>query len=172
MIERLETERLIGERLREEHFAYQRAMDSDPEVMATLGGVRSKNESWELLRSGLEHWERNGFGPWVFHTREAGETVGGSALRRVQIEGREEVEVGYRVAAAWWGRGIATEMASAVVRVARGLGLPEIVAFTLPENEASRRVMEKVGFTYERDIEWAALRHVLYRQRLQVPERP
>jgi [ribosomal protein S5]-alanine N-acetyltransferase len=171
-IERLETERLVGERLREEHFAYQRAMDTDPDVMATLGGVRSENESWELLRSALEHWERNGFGPWVFHRREAGETVGGAALRRVEIEGQPEVEVGYRVAAPWWGRGIATEMASAVVAVARDrLGLAEIVAFTLPENVASRRVLEKVGFTYERDIEWAALRHVLYRLRLDTRER-
>jgi ribosomal-protein-alanine N-acetyltransferase len=166
VIERLETDRLVGERLREAHFAYQRAMDTDRAVMATLGGVRSENESWEQLRSGLEHWERNGFGPWVFQVRETGETVGGAALRRVEIEGQPEVEVGYRVAAAWWGRGIATEMASAVVGVARGLGLEEIVAFTLPDNLASRRVMEKAGFTYERDIEWAALPHVLYRQRL------
>jgi RimJ/RimL family protein N-acetyltransferase len=166
-IDRLETKRLFGERLREEHFPYLRAMDSDPDVMATLGGVRSENESWEQLRSGLEHWERYGFGPWVFHARETGEALGGAALRHVEIEGRDEVEVGYRVAAAWWGRGIATEMASALVGVARDrLRLPEIVAFTLPENLASRRVMEKVGFTYERDIEWAALRHVLYRQRL------
>ena len=172
-LDRLDTERLVGERLREEHFAYHRAMDSDPDVMATLGGVRSENESWEQLRSGLEHWERHGFGPWVFHARETGEALGGAALRHVEIEGRDEVEVGYRVAAAWWGRGIATEMASALVGVARDrLRLPEIVAFTLPENLASRRVMEKVGFAYERDIEWAALRHVLYRQRLAVPERP
>jgi RimJ/RimL family protein N-acetyltransferase len=173
VIERLETERLIGERLREEHFAYQRAMDSDPDVMATLGGVRSKNESWELLRSGLEHWERNGFGVWIFRARSSGDVVGTAALRRVRIEGRDEVEVGYRVAAAWWRRGIATEMASTLVGVARDrLRLPEIVAFTLPENLASRRVMEKVGFAYERDIEWAALPHVLYRQRLTAPERP
>jgi [ribosomal protein S5]-alanine N-acetyltransferase len=166
-LDRVETERLVGERLREEHFAYQRAMDSDPDVMATLGGVRSENESWELLRSGLDHWERHGFGPWVFHARETGETVGGSALRHAHVGGRDEVELGYRVAAAWWGRGIATEMAWALVGVARErLGLAEIVAFTLPENRASRRVMEKVGFTYERDIEWAALPHVLYRLRL------
>jgi [ribosomal protein S5]-alanine N-acetyltransferase len=166
-LDRLETGRLVGERLREEHFAYHRAMDTDPDVMATLGGVRSENESRETLRSGLEHWERNGFGPWVFHVRETGETVGSAALRRVVIEGRDEVELGYRVAAAWWGRGIATEMASALAGVARErLGLAEIVAFTLPYNVASRRVMEKVGFTYERDIEWARLPHVLYRRRL------
>ena len=166
-IDRLETKRLFGERLREEHFPYLRAMDSDPDVMATLGGVRSENESWVGLRNGLEHWERNGFGPWVFHSRETGEAVASSALRRVEIEGQEEVEVGYRVAAAWWGRGIATEMASTLVAVARDrLRLQELVAFTLPDNVASRRVMEKAGFTYEREIEWAALRHVLYRQRL------
>ena len=88
-------------------------------------------------------------------------------MRRASIEGREEVELGYRVAAARWGQGISTEMAEALVGVAREpLGLEEIVAFTLPYNVASRRVMEKVGFRYERDIEWAALAHVLYRQRL------
>jgi [ribosomal protein S5]-alanine N-acetyltransferase len=165
--ERIETERLIGERLPEEHFDALRAFDTDAEVMATLGGVRSANETWEQLRSGLEHWERNGFGPWIFRARESGEVVGTAALRRVQIEGRDEVEVGYRVAAAWWGRGIATEMATALVGVARDrLRLEEIVAFTLPHNVGSRRVMEKSGFRYEREIEWARLPHVLYRQRL------
>jgi [ribosomal protein S5]-alanine N-acetyltransferase len=144
-----------------------RALDTDAEVMATLGGVRSENETWENLRAGLENWERNGFGTWVFRARESGEVVGTATLRRVEIEGREEVEVGYRVAAAWWGRGIATEMARALVGVARDrLGLEEIVAFTLPHNVGSRRVMEKAGFRYEGDIEWARLPHVLYRQRL------
>jgi RimJ/RimL family protein N-acetyltransferase len=165
--ERVETKRLLGERLREEHFEVLRELDSDPDVMATLGGLRSENETWEQLRAGLEHWARNGFGPWVFHPREKGEPMATAALRRVRIEGRDEVELGYRVAAAWWGRGIATEMAAALVRVARErLGLEEIVAFTLPHNLASRRVMEKTGFRYERDIEWAALPHVLYRRRL------
>jgi [ribosomal protein S5]-alanine N-acetyltransferase len=166
-LDRVETERLVGERLREEHFDYLRTQDRDRDVMATLGGVRSENETWENLWNGLEHWERNGFGPWVFHARETGEAVASSALRRVEIEGQPEVEIGYRVAAAWWGRGIATEMAAALVGIARDqLGLAEVVAFTLPENRASRRVMEKVGFTYERHIEWAALPHVLYRLRL------
>ena len=166
-LDRLETPRLVGERLRERHFELVHALDRDPDVMATLGGVRSENETWEQLRTGLGHWERHGFGPWLFFDRTTGGHVGGSTLRRVEIEGQEEVEVGYRVAAERWGQGMATEMAAALVQVARErLGLAEVVAFTLPENLASRRVMEKVGFTYERDIEWAALRHVLYRQRL------
>jgi RimJ/RimL family protein N-acetyltransferase len=166
-LDRLETKRLIGERLREEHFDVLRALDSDAEVMATLGGLRSENETWENLRSGLEHWERNGFGTWVFRARDSGDVVGTATLRRVQIDGRDEVEVGYRVAAARWGRGLATEMATALVGIARErVAVEEIVAFTLPHNAGSRRVMEKVGFRYERDIEWAGLQHVLYRQRL------
>jgi RimJ/RimL family protein N-acetyltransferase len=167
VLERVETKRLIGERLREEHFDVLRAFDSDRDVMATLGGLRSENETWENLRVGLEHWEREGFGTWIFRDRSSEEVVGTATLRRVQIEGRDEVEVGYRVAAARWGRGIATEMAAALVGVARErLGLDEIVAFTLPHNLGSRRVMEKTGFRYDHDIEWAGLRHVLYRQRL------
>ena len=45
------------------------------------------------------------------------------------------------------------------------LGLADVVAFTLPDNIASRRVMEKSGFRYERDIVWAEMPHVLYRAR-------
>jgi [ribosomal protein S5]-alanine N-acetyltransferase len=166
-IDRIETTRLIGERLREADFEYLRAMDADANVMARLGGVRSENETWERLRGGLADWEQNGFGPWVFRHRETGEAVGSAVLQRLQIEGRDEVEVGYRVAVAWWGRGIATEMASALVAVAREwLGLEEIVSLTLRGNLASLRVMEKAGFAYEHDVEWAGLPHVLYRQRL------
>lgn len=142
-------------------------MNADADVMATLGGVRSEDETWELLRQSLAHWQQNGFGSWVFRHRETGEAIGSAGLRRVQIESRDEVEIGYRVAAAWWGRGIATEMASALIAVARDrLELEDIVAFTLPDNLASRRVMEKAGLTYEHDIEWAGLPHVLYRQYL------
>ena len=43
------------------------------------------------------------------------------------------------------------------------LDLEEVVAFTLPDNIASRRVMEKAGFAYDRDIQRAGLPHVLYR---------
>ena len=58
-----------------------------------------------------------------------------------------------------------TELAHACVEVGfEQLGLLEIVAFTLPDNIASRRVMEKAGFRYERDIVHAGLPHVLYRR--------
>jgi RimJ/RimL family protein N-acetyltransferase len=64
-----------------------------------------------------------------------------------------------------WRQGLATELARAAVEVAfDDLDLDEIVAFTLPDNIASRRVMEKAGFTYDRDIQRAGIPHVLYRR--------
>ncbi len=82
----------------------------------------------------------------------------------MEIEGTREVEVAYAVVADRWGQEFATEMAEAAVDVAlRILKLTSVVAFTLPSNKASRRVMEKIGFSYEREFVYADLPHVLYR---------
>jgi ribosomal-protein-alanine N-acetyltransferase len=141
-------------------------MHTDPRVMATLGGLRSPEELDALHRRLLGTWERDGFGWWVARHRPDGRFVGRGGLRRVQVLGRDEVEVGYGLAAEFWGRGLATELARQSVRVGfEVLGLVELVCFTLPTNSGSRRVMEKAGFRYERDFEHANLPHVLYRLR-------
>jgi RimJ/RimL family protein N-acetyltransferase len=65
---------------------------------------------------------------------------------------------------AFWGRGYAGELARTCARVGfEILGRADLVAFTLPTNDRSRRVMERVGFVYERDTIWADRPHVLYR---------
>ena len=161
MHERLETERLVGERIRQEHMAGLLAVHDDPRVAEWLGGPAKP----EWYAAKLAHWEEHGFGDWVFHERESGATVGRTGLRRVVVDGADEVEVGYMVDPERWGRGYATEMTVAVVATGFRLGLEDLVAFTLPHNVRSRRVMEKSGFAYEKPIEWAALPHVLYRIR-------
>jgi ribosomal-protein-alanine N-acetyltransferase len=109
-------------------------------------------------------WDEDGFGYWLFRDRESGEPVGRGGLSRAHVAGADEVEVGWAVMPERWGRGYATELGGAAVEVAFGvLGLADVVAFTLPDNLASRRVMEKLGFSYEREIVWADLPHVLYR---------
>jgi [ribosomal protein S5]-alanine N-acetyltransferase len=66
--------------------------------------------------------------------------------------------------AEFWNKGVATEIATVSLKVAfERIGIGNIVAFTLPTNWASRRVMEKVGLRYERDIVHAGRSHVLYR---------
>lgn len=163
-IEAFRTDHLIAERLGARHFGGLRRMDRDPRIMATLGGVRSDEDTQRYLRDSLEHWNRYGFGIWVFRDGADGHFAGRGGLRNVRVGGGDEVELSYALRAEYWGRGLATEMAGAILGVGFGrLGLEDVVAFTLPTNRASRRVMEKNGFEYERDIVHAGLPHVLYR---------
>ena len=75
-----------------------------------------------------------------------------------------EVELGYIVRSEYWRRGLATEMAAAVAEHSfTALGLRQLVSFTRATNAASRRVMERVGFVYERDFIDADDLNVLYR---------
>jgi RimJ/RimL family protein N-acetyltransferase len=158
------TARLHGDRLRPEDFETLCALHRDPAVMATLGGVRSDERTQEYLGENLEHWDRHGYGLWIFRDRATGAFVGRGGLRRVTLEDAPEIEVAYALARAAWGHGYATEIATASLDVGfHQLGLKDLVAFTEPDNHASRRVMEKTGFAYERDIVWRGARCVLYR---------
>jgi RimJ/RimL family protein N-acetyltransferase len=139
-------------------------MHNNPRVSPTLGGPATVEEGRIRLARHLEHWERHGWGYWVARDRATNAFIGRGGLRHQLIDGRDEVEVGYGFAPEAWGRGLATELARESVRVAFDvLKLSELICFTLPTNRASQRVMEKVGFVYERDGEWAGLPHVFYR---------
>lgn len=163
-LDRVQSARLLLERLAADDLGDWCRMHADPRVMATLGGLRSEDESAAMLSQALEHWERHGFGLWTLRLPEARRYVGRGGLRQLRVGGNEEVEIAYALLPEYWGRGLATEVAAASARVAfQELGRSELVAFTLPANHASRRVMEKVGFRYERDIVHADLLHVLYR---------
>jgi ribosomal-protein-alanine N-acetyltransferase len=165
-LESFETARLRAERVRPEHLDAFHALRADPRVAEWLGGPRTRTESEAALATELEHWDCEGFGVWAWFDRENGAFVARAGLRRLEVDDREEIEIAYAVVAERWGEGLATEIARAIVRVGfDGLGLDDLVAFTLPDNLRSRRVMEKAGLTYERDVVFAGLPHVLYRIR-------
>ena len=141
-------------------------MNADPVVMATLKGVRSSEETEAIFERLMDHWTRFGFGWYTIRDRSSGRFIGRGGLRHVVIAGLDEVEIGYAFLPACWGRGLATELACRCVRIGfETLNQPSLVCFTQPTNLASRRVMEKAGFTFERDTEYADLPHVLYRLR-------
>jgi ribosomal-protein-alanine N-acetyltransferase len=111
-----------------------------------------------------DHWEKHSYGLWVFRDQTDKRFVGRGGLRNVTLGAENEVEVAYAVMAEFWSKGVATEIATVSLKVAfERIGIGNIVAFTLPTNWASRRVMEKVGLRYERDIVHAGRPHVLYR---------
>jgi len=168
LLDRVETERMVCERLRPAHASEMVLLLSDPRVARTLfpsSPQLSESEVLASLDQKLEHWTRHGFGLWVLRDRASGEMVGRGGLQHTTVAGLDEVEVGWAIVPERWGHGLATELARASVRVAfDDLGLDEIVAFSLPDNLASRRVMEKAGLHYERHLVRMDLVHVLYRR--------
>jgi RimJ/RimL family protein N-acetyltransferase len=168
-IERVETPRTVCERIRIEHVPELLQLLRDrrvAEYMWPVTGVPSERTVYDATADKERHWERHGFGLWVQRDRDTGELIGRGGLQWTHVAGRDEVEIAWAVVPERWGQGLATELAQASIDTAFGaLGLAEIVAFTLPHNVASRRVMEKTGFGLEEEIRHASLAHVLYRLR-------
>jgi RimJ/RimL family protein N-acetyltransferase len=99
---------------------------------------------------------------WWWRDRASSALVGYCGLNRDQVDGEDVVEVGWSVTPSRWGEGFAPEAGQASVDWGFAHGLGRIVSFTMPENERSRRVMEKLGMTYVREFERAEATHVLY----------
>jgi [ribosomal protein S5]-alanine N-acetyltransferase len=168
-VERLETARMICERVALDQAREHLRLLLDPRVSTTLWPRRARPTEAEILdglAAKVEHWERHGFGMWLLRDRHTGETVGRGGLQHTYTAGLTDVEAGWAIVPGRWGQGLGTELARACVEIGfEQLDLLEIIAFALPTNVASRRVMEKAGFQFERDVMHAGLPHVLYRRR-------
>jgi RimJ/RimL family protein N-acetyltransferase len=163
----LTTAHLAAEAIFPSHFTEFHRLHSDPQVITTLsadGKPLSEEATRESIRQAVGHWQQHGFGFWVFRRKTDGVFIGRGGLRIYQIDGTDVIGLAYAVMPDYWNQGFATEMGHASLEVGFGrLGFPEIASWTLPVNLASQRVMEKLGFEYERDFEFAGLLHRLYR---------
>jgi RimJ/RimL family protein N-acetyltransferase len=121
----------------------------DPEVMRYVGAERRPlgREQVEALVARAEaDWSQQGFGLLAIVERAGGRLVGEAGLQH--LEAGPEIELGYTLARAAWGRGYATEAARAVLRWGfAGLTLRRIVAVADPANAASLHVLDKLGMT-------------------------
>jgi RimJ/RimL family protein N-acetyltransferase len=141
------------------------ALLGDPRVGRWLGGVADRARTSTMLARWIAHWDAHGFGLWSARDRQTGALVGRGGLLATIVGGGGAIEAGWAIAPERWGEGLATELGAASIQVAeRDLRLRELVSFTLPDNLASRRVMEKLGFTFAGDVTHAGLPHVLYRR--------
>jgi ribosomal-protein-alanine N-acetyltransferase len=149
-------------------------MYADPEVRRYFPeGTLTLEETREELEWIREvYYARYGYGLWATVLRETGELIGRCGLlpwRAVQEPAGEltiraadevpadgatyETEVAYLLARPHWGHGLATEAARAIVDHAFGaMRLPRLICLFEPENLASRRVAEHVGFAFEREV--------------------
>jgi len=149
------------------------ALNADPEVMEHFPSVLSPEETAAGVDRIEKHFETHGFGWWAVEVPSQAPFIGfiGLAVPAFEVSFTPCVEIGWRLARPWWGRGLATEGAQAALAYGfEHLKLPEIVSFTVPGNRSSRRVMEKLGMHYTEDFEHPRIeaghplrRHVLYR---------
>ena len=151
------------------------AMNDDPAVMEFFPGRIDLEETRQTIGRIEAGFEQNGFGLWAVEVPGVADFIGyvGLNVPRFQAAFTPCVEVGWRLAAAHWGKGYATEGArAALTHGFRTLGLREIVSFTVPANVRSRAVMERLGMRRDpaEDFDHPLLpaghplcRHVLYR---------
>jgi ribosomal-protein-alanine N-acetyltransferase len=140
------------------------AVYSDPEVMRYVGhgAHRTRADTTAALRSYADALAARGYAFVAVIERSTGAVIGDAGLHPLGGRG-PDIELGYTLARAVWGRGYATELGRALLEHAfTALGAPRVVAQVEPENRASRHVLEKLGMT-ERGRRTAYGRpHLLY----------
>lgn len=124
------------------------ALNADPRVMEFFPSALTRAESDALVARIQEHFAEHGFGLWAVQAPGVAEFIGfvGLAVPTFQAHFTPCVEIGWRLAFDYWGRGYSSEAATAVLDFAFGdLGLEEVVSFTVPDNLRSRQVMGRLG---------------------------
>jgi len=140
-----------------------RPIGTDPQVMRYI----SDGKPWpdeqirEFVGRQVSQFDRLGYCLWKLLLKETSEMIGFCGLQ--PLDGTAETEIGWWLARAWWGQGLATEAArAALIDGFERAGLARIVAVALAANRASIHVMGKLGMRYEREMVHRGLDVVLY----------
>jgi len=148
----LETGRLVLRRLSMDDAPFLLELLNEPSFLRYIGdkGVRTEADARRYVEMGpVASYERFGFGLWRVELKESGEAIGMCGL--LKRDALPDVDVGFAFLPRHWSKGYAFESASAVVAHARNaFGLKRVVAITSPDNVASIRLLEKLGFRFER----------------------
>jgi RimJ/RimL family protein N-acetyltransferase len=160
---KLETPRLILEIWQSSDWRDFRPIATDPEVMRYITGGTpwSEEEIRGFVDRQVQLYAERGFCRWKLRIKPGREMIGfcGVGLwRRSPFP-----EVGWWLARAYWGRGLATEAAATALRDAfERVQLDRVVSIAMPANTASRRIMEKLGLEFECEFENDGVRLVRY----------
>ena len=151
----LQTDRLLLRRWRETDIAGFARLCADPEVMKFIGNgeTRTANQAERAVRTFEAEWESKGYGLFAVELRASGDFLGFAGLSTPDFlpEVMPAVEIGWPFDRTHWGNGYATEAATAALQFGRNVrGLGPIVSICQTGNDASRRIMQKLGMVFER----------------------
>ena len=164
----LMTPRLRLRRWRDDDVAAMSVINADPEVMRWIGdgSVRDRAATGAEIAASEQLWRACGFGRFAVEIRATGELAGltGMAIPADVPAVMPAVEIGWRFGRGYWGRGLATEAATAALRFAfTDGGLDRVVGIHVVGNDASARVMLKLGMRFDRETT-----EVVYGRRMHV----
>lgn len=129
-----------------------------PQVIRYVGNkpAQSKQDVLDYLQQHpLRDYQVYGYGRFACVWKETGQVIGFSGIK--YLEEISETELGYRFLPQFWRKGLATEAGQAVIEFAQGLGLKRLVAVIHPQNEGSKLVATKLGFSLEGKTELSLL---------------
>lgn len=151
----LETHRLMLRRLVSADLDALWALYSNPEIIKYIPDApKTVSEAREELEWHMHgHPKHPELGLWATIHKETGRFIGRCGLLPWTIDGHEEIEIAYALAQDFWGRGLATEAARAILHYGFAqLHLSRLICLIDPENTASRRVAEKIGMALEKAV--------------------
>jgi RimJ/RimL family protein N-acetyltransferase len=150
----IETERLLLRPFTLDDIVPSYEMNLDAEVSKYTGdgGVVSKKEiEKRIIENVFGDYKKHGYGRLAVVLKEENKFIGFAGLK--YLEDMDEVDLGYRLMKQYWEKGIATEASIACVNFGfKNLKLNKIIAMVLPDNTGSVRVLEKLGFKYDKEI--------------------
>ena len=154
----LETERLLLRELTTDDARFIFELLNEPSFIRNIGdrNIRTLDDACAYILNGpVKSYEKNGFGLYLIVLKETNESIGMCGL--IRRENLEDVDIGYALLPRYWSKGYAVEAARATKAYAKDVvGLKRIVAIVDPTNEASMRVVEKLGFSYEKMVRLSA----------------
>jgi|SRR5579875_19411 len=149
----LETERLWLCPWSDSDLEIARPIFTDADVMRYINGSRplADIDIREAIARQQNHFRLCGLCLWKLLLKPAGDFAGFCGLQPLELDGVNEVEIGWRLMKEQWRRGLATEAAREALRDAVSRAhLSRVIAIAMPENRASIHVMEKLGMNFER----------------------
>jgi [ribosomal protein S5]-alanine N-acetyltransferase len=163
----LETERLALREITHSDCADLLAVWGDPEAMRLFPRTLDEPAMREWIDRNLRRYEESGHGLWAVILKGERRFVGDCGLVVQEVNGVEELEVGYHFNRNFWGRGYATEAARGCMDYARDrLGRRRVISMIRPENLPSRRVAERNGLHIEKEVFWRGYPHYVYARAL------
>ncbi len=159
----LETERLFLRQYKEEDMPFLHSIFSDSDTMKYYPAPFSFEQTQNWIKKNQERYQEDGYGLWGICLKETDELIGDCGLVKQKVDDKAEVEIGYHINKKYWSKGIASEAAKGCKEYGfYQLGLNKLISIIDPRNIPSIRVVEKIGFTKEKESFIFNKNHYIY----------